>query len=360
MELKTLDDLNNIKNERIKEGEKWEFKLVWPNNERIERTICAFANTAGGIILIGVDYDNDRHEIKDFPGIDETGNLIEKAVDIGGNINPRVIPTSQTIPVASGKVVQMIQIFKSRMIPHMASNYIYYQRVNGESVPIPESILEKLYLARQVQRRDVEAFVRKNKYFEDFPGDPHWLSICFCPLYLEADLIRHARLNLNFLNSLIDIVKPSIVNIYFHTTPDGYKFELPHPKSTGKAIYNYLVKVLDTGIIISGMWIKDSEPSWEYILCWFNKMISFYDNLKMKFRYPGWTRIILVLTKMHNTKMVFPNSRMNALSQPMIENNLFIQLDLEDSEILKDHPEKVTERFYNKIKAYYGLDDYIT
>jgi hypothetical protein len=201
MELKTLDNLDALKSAGVKEGEKWEFKSTWPASQSVEKTICAFANTAGGIVLIGVDYDNASNQIVGFPGIDKARNLEERALDIGGNINPRVIPSSWLIDVAAGRTVQVVQVFKSRIIPHMASNYIYYQRADKENVPISESVVERLYLARQVQEKEAETFLREREYFR-LPGNPHWLSINFCPLYLEADLIGHSRSNLSFLNSL--------------------------------------------------------------------------------------------------------------------------------------------------------------
>jgi hypothetical protein len=361
MELKTIDDLDALRTAAVKEGEKWEIKSVWPVNQNVEKTICAFANTSGGIVLIGVDYDNTINQIIGYPGVDKVRGLEEKAIDIGGNINPRVIPTSSLIDVSAGKVVQVIEVFKSRIIPHMASNYIYYQRVDKENAPIPESIIEKLYLARHVQEREANAFLKEKEYFM-LPGDPHWLNICFCPLYLEPELICHSRPNLEFLNSLINIIDPPIVNIFFRSIPEGYRFEIPHPKTTGKAIFNYLIEVFGNGVLASGMWIKYDEPYWEEVHAWFSKMILFYTRLQTKFRYPGWTKVTLGLTKMWNVKMVFPDhrtdSRMYALSRPMIAGDLLISLDFEDN-VLSDNPAKVVESFYTKVKVNYGLDEYI-
>lgn len=358
MDLKTIDDLVALKASGIKEGEKWEFKSIWPSTLNVEKTICAFANTSGGTLLIGVNYDDSGNQIVEFPGIDKVRGLEERAVDIGGNINPRVIPSTWLIDVAAGKTVQVIQVLKSRIIPHMASNYIYYQRVDKENAPIPESIVERLYLARQVQRKEAESFLKEREYFK-LPGEPHWLSICFCPLYLEDNLISHTRSNLNVMNSLRDIIDPQITDIFFRTMPHGYTFEFPHPRAIGKAIWNYLVQVLNNGVMVSGMWISEQEPYWETIKSQFEKMISIYGTLQTKFRYPGWTRIILVLTSMRNTKMIFPISRMNHASRPMIEGDLVIPIDFDDSKIDASHPEKVIDPFYTKIKAYYGLDEYI-
>jgi len=257
--------------------------------------------------------------------------------------------------------VQVIEVFKSRIIPHMASNYIYYQRVDKENVPIPESFLEKLYLARQAQEREADAFLKSREYFM-FPGMPHWLGISFCPLYLEPDLIPHSRHNRDFLNSLRDIINPSIVDIFFHSTPDGYRFEIPHPATTGKAINDYLIDVFGNGVMAFGKLITYDEPYWEEIQGWLTSMILFYTKLQAQFRYPGWTKITLGLSRMRNVKMVFPDqrtgSRMYALSRPMIPGDLLISLDFEDN-ILSDNPGKVIESFYAKVKVNYGLDEYI-
>ncbi len=361
MELKTFKNLDALKSVGVKEGEKWEFKSIWPSNLNVEKTICAFANTSGGIILIGVNYDDTGNQIVDFPGIDRDRNLEEKTIDIGGNINPRITPASWLIDVPSGKVVQVIQVFKSRMIPHMASNYIYYQRVDKENVPLPESLLERLYLARQIQQKEADAFLKEKEYFR-FPGEPHWLSICFCPLYLDPNLISHSRSNLDFLDSLRKIIGPQTVDVFFGSMPEGYKWEIPQSPKVGKAVYDYLVQVLNNGVLAFGMWVKYDEPYWEETENWFRKMISLYAKLQTKFRYPGWTRITLLLTNMRNVKMRFPNdgnNRMYLLSRLMILGDLLITIDFEDNVISND-PNKVIESFYTKVKVNYGLDDYIT
>jgi hypothetical protein len=360
MDLKTIDDLEALKAAGIKEGEKREFKLIWPSVLNVEKTICAFGNTSGGIILIGVNYDNTGNQIVDFQGIEKARNLEEKAIDIGGNINPRIIPASWLIDIPSGKVVQVIEVFKSRMIPHMSSNYIYYQRVDKENVPIPESLVERLYLARQVQQREAGAFLKEKEYFR-FAGEPHWLSICFCPLYLDPNLISHSRSNLDFLDSLRKIIDPQAVDVFFGSMPEGYKWEIPQSPKVGKAVYDYLVHVLNNGVLAFGMWVKYPEPYWEETENWFRKMISLYANLQTKFRYPGWTRISLLLTNMRNVKMRFPNdrdNRMYLISRPMVPGDLLITIDFEDNFISND-PNKVIESFYTKVKINYGLDDYI-
>lgn len=361
MELTTIDDLNALKGAGVKEGEKWEVKSVWPSNQNVEKTICSFANTSGGIVLIGVDYDNTSNQIIGYPGIDKVRGLEEKVTDIGGNINPRVVPSSWLIEVPGGKAVQVIEVFKSRIIPHMVSNYIYYQRVDKENVPIPESIIEKLYLARHVQEREADAFLEGKEYFM-LPADPHWLSISFCPLNLEDNLICHSRSNRDFLNSFGDTIVPERVGVLFGSMPEGYKWEIPQSPKLEKALYYNLLQVFNNGVMAFGTWIEYEEPYWENIEYWFRKMILFYGNLQTKFRYPGWTRITLALTKMRDVKMVFPDyrtdSRMYKLSRPMIAGDLLLKLDFEDNVISND-PNKIIESFYTKVKVNYGLDDYI-
>lgn len=59
-----LSDLKNL----VKTGEGFylEFKRTIPNPERIAREMCAFANTKGGTVLIGVDDDGSIIGIESF------------------------------------------------------------------------------------------------------------------------------------------------------------------------------------------------------------------------------------------------------------------------------------------------------
>lgn len=354
MELRTLDDLNVIKNEGVKEGEKWEFKSTWPNNERIEETICAFANTSGGLILIGVNYNNTTDSIDGFPGIFKTRNLTERAINIGGNINPRVIPSSWLIEVGQDQVIQAIEVRKSRMIPHIASNGRYYFRADKTNVFMPESLIEKLYIARHAQREEATKILTDRKFFL-MPREKPWLNICYCPLYLENDLVVHSRENLTFLNSLIAEIDRNLINIIsFRSAYYGYNFLLP---PTGNP--NYLLEVYRHGLFVTGTLIEDlPAPLWEHLKLWFNKTLKIYSKLIERFKYPGFTRISLALNRMNNESVVFGDSRMDGMSVPPNLTEIILSQDFEDAEIT-GHGDDILKSFYIKLLAMHGLDDYI-
>jgi hypothetical protein len=148
------------------------------------------------------------------------------------------------------------------------------------------------------------------------------------------------------------------VNIFFQSEPEGYRFEIPHPATIRNALYNYLIRVLNNGVMVFGMWVEDAEPYWDVIKDWFGQMLCFYGKLQKKFRYPGWTKIALALSNMRNVKMKFRDNRMYDLSRPMIQGDLFIVTDFEDK-VISDSPGPVISSFYTKILASYGLNDYI-
>lgn len=143
-----LEDLQRLKDSGVEEGENWEFKSDWPPNEKTRRTLCAFANTSGGYLLIGVKYDNKKIRIEGFPGVAFAPQLTEKAISIGGNINPRVLPEPKLIEVGQDRVVVGIKVNRSHLIPHMASDGRYYLRAGNQNVAMPESLVDKLYQAR--------------------------------------------------------------------------------------------------------------------------------------------------------------------------------------------------------------------
>lgn len=101
----------------IRQGENWqlEFKLKTTHPEKIVREIVAFANTEGGLLMIGVSDDKQIYGAK-FP--DEDEYVIEKA--IREYCFPPIDYTIERVPIAeeSERAVLLFYIAKSTQMPH--------------------------------------------------------------------------------------------------------------------------------------------------------------------------------------------------------------------------------------------------
>jgi len=97
------------------EGLRLEFKLKTTHPEKIVREIVAFANTEGGLLLIGVSDDKQIYGAK-FP--DEDEYVIEKAIK--EYCSPPIDYTIERIPIAedSEREVLLFHIAKSSQMPH--------------------------------------------------------------------------------------------------------------------------------------------------------------------------------------------------------------------------------------------------
>lgn len=121
------------------EGSQLEFKQTISAAHRIARTLAAFANTAGGTILIGVADDgrivgiaSETHEMQ----------LIERATDF--KVEPGLTVSYELVTVA-GKQVLVVDVPESDDKPHYAINEYghrtIYVRSKDKSVPTNKLIL---------------------------------------------------------------------------------------------------------------------------------------------------------------------------------------------------------------------------
>lgn len=351
MPLEEKHDLDELIMQGIKEGERWEFKLAWPANEKIEETVSAFANTSGGIILIGVEYDNVSDSIRGFPGIAKTRNLTEKAIHIGGNISPRLTPSSWWIDIdaAGTTAVQVIEVNKSRGAPHMASSGRFYMRADKINAIMPEAFVEKLYMTRQSQAEQSYKIVTEKNYFLPPPGANRWMSICFCPSYLERNIIGHSRLNYDFLNAIRTAIDRNLCAAFFGSFIDGYILHLD----------DRFWKIFHHGLLAYGISMIGENPRWERIEDWLTKTIEMYSQLLRKFKYPGFTEVTLAINGMRGHKIFFEDGRMNALSQNPGVEELLWSYEFEDNDILQS-PNRVKGRFFTGVLAAHRLDEYIS
>ncbi|TAE34294.1 MAG: ATP-binding protein [Cytophagales bacterium] len=148
------------------EGSRLEFKSTISTAARIARTLCAFANTGGGTLLIGVDDDgkisgivSEMHEMR----------KIEQATDF--LVEPPLLVSYQIV-TAEGKPVIVIDVPESAHKPHYAvddgGKRTIYVRAKDKSVPTNKLILEQEPADRALfQSPNVKTllqFLRKNEH----------------------------------------------------------------------------------------------------------------------------------------------------------------------------------------------------
>lgn len=95
------------------EGKTLEFKRDLSSPEGVLRSLVAFANTAGGTVLVGVE-DRTRH----VRGVHEPLDLEERLANlISDSIAPRLVPELELIPWRRSHVVA-VQVHASPIRPH--------------------------------------------------------------------------------------------------------------------------------------------------------------------------------------------------------------------------------------------------
>lgn len=97
------------------EGTRREFKRILPQDGKAGRTLCAFANTRGGLLLVGV---TDRRKVH---GVHSPGEIVERLREVARiEIEPPLAVELQTVDVEGPRVVACsVPLSKERPHAHM-------------------------------------------------------------------------------------------------------------------------------------------------------------------------------------------------------------------------------------------------
>jgi predicted HTH transcriptional regulator len=129
-----------VKLSKLPESKTLEFKRNTSSTEPILKSVIAFANTAGGIILIGVDDDGT------IVGVDDPAHIQEQLTNtIAHRIKPQILPDFHVFE-ATGKSVLVIQVDHAP-IPYYLSdkgeeNGVYVRLGNSNRLASKETITE--------------------------------------------------------------------------------------------------------------------------------------------------------------------------------------------------------------------------
>ncbi len=153
-------EVKSFCDQQISEGLRIEYKRDFPKNEALSKSVCAFANTEGGIILIGVEADKKSNVPTDIPGISIEKGLEEKVSNIClSHVLPRIMPEVKLchFNLADGRerAVLFVRISQSFTPPH----YVWQTReilvrVNCENERADLQTIEDLFERRKKIREE--------------------------------------------------------------------------------------------------------------------------------------------------------------------------------------------------------------
>jgi hypothetical protein len=167
------------------------------------KDVSAFANSAGGILVYGVE--EDKHfptQIDDgYDPNDITKEWIEQVINSGiqRRVGGIIINQIHLSGLKAGRVMYVVIIPQSPDAPHMASDNRYYKRFNFESVPMEE--YEVRDVARRVETPELYVSVHASKLVEKH----HW--------FRPPSLLFHLEFAVGNKNSLP--VEDCFLNYYW-------------------------------------------------------------------------------------------------------------------------------------------------
>lgn len=137
----------------IGEGQHLEFKKQVPKPQRLAKEVIAFANSAGGHLLLGVDDDGSISGVRDA---DEEIYSLQVALEL--HCRPKVDVRLERVPISRRRDVIVVWVGSSQSKPHYlvqrgpGRREIPYLRVKDKSI---EASKEAVVLMRNNRHQDV-------------------------------------------------------------------------------------------------------------------------------------------------------------------------------------------------------------
>ena len=204
----TWEDVHNFCKQQIAENAYLDYKESFPKN--LEKSISAFANTLGGMILIGISEDNYNKPKLPLKGIPFEKGLSERVTNIIlGNITPPIFPEIQVCLNKDGKrAVIVIRVPQSNETPHAISgNTQVYLRTGNVNHPESLASLDEIFWLDSKRNKSVEL---KNKLINDSTSrfdsyytlskdaikqDKGFFTLFLCPFYPHEIFLSPPELN---------------------------------------------------------------------------------------------------------------------------------------------------------------------
>jgi transcription antitermination factor NusG len=304
-----FEDVKAFCAEQIEENSRLEYKKDFSRkNEKkqIAKEISAFANTHGGIILVGVD-EKDRIPILPIDGIDYIEGLNEKVTSIAlKSIYPPVFPETKVCKFMRNnlkKAVVVIRVQESDETPHTVENTTgIYVRVDSQDEPqrAPFEEIEWLINRRKKAVENRERLLRRaEERFNNQPTKKNFKAfqcVSVIPVFPHAPLVA--------LENLRDIADKS--KVHTGDFPPAGPYETAHESIVYETHYSEFLNYTEINqycLIFSkqSLWMNDNEK--KVYLFETSKLVKDVLKYSLKFyKKVGYFGLILISLSLDGIK----------------------------------------------------------
>jgi ATP-dependent DNA helicase RecG len=129
---------------QLGESARVEFKSGLQNAEAIGRVVCAFLNTSGGYIIIGVD---DEGRVVGVKTTDQELHRLEQRLHEG--LSPKALVSVEAMELGEKRIV-LIEVAQGRDVPYSFRNMIHV-RVGEQIRPADPAVIRDMVLRSQIE-----------------------------------------------------------------------------------------------------------------------------------------------------------------------------------------------------------------
>ncbi len=154
-----IADIETFCQEGVKEGFNLEYKRDFMKD--LHKEICAFANTWGGVVLVGIDEDTEGKPVLPIDGISFQKGLDVRVTNIIiNNIHPPVFAGKQVIKFKKDnddRAVIVIEVPESNMAPHSVDHgRSIYIRTDDRKTPIKRASVEEIEWLLERRKKSIQ------------------------------------------------------------------------------------------------------------------------------------------------------------------------------------------------------------
>ncbi|MCK4732954.1 MAG: ATP-binding protein, partial [Methanophagales archaeon] len=367
-----FEDVNAFCDEQIEENRRLEYKKAFSSKDekkQIAKEISAFANTHGGIILVGVD-EKDRKPKLPIDGIAYVKGLNEKVTSIAlKNIYPPVFPETTVCRFGNNheKAVVVIRVQESDETPHTVERTTgIYVRVDSQNEPQRARYeeIEWLINRREKAVENRERLLRRaEERFNNQPTRKNFKAfqcVSVIPVFPHAPLVA--------LENLSDIADESKVSVHNCDFPLTSQYKTAHESIVYDSVYESFLNHTEInrfGLIFSkqSLWECDNEKKVNLFEAAYmvEGMLRFSLNFYEKVGYWGLISINLSLEGIRGGSLTNPSSIM--WSEPL-DSHLgssdfddFISLERKVKMYeLSERFDEIVKDLFNEILWSFGVD----